>query len=159
MRQLIERLELYCESGFADSILKQRGVGRKDDRKPGDSDMDAKGFETALRSAVQLGSDSSLAIDPYNKFSQAHDEVSVTYYGVPENASQVEKMNSRASWDIGGFSKELGKGPPGGKVTLAMSIAWRKYKTRGKSGTPEQIVKYLAAEIKKIEEMKKQGVA
>jgi len=139
MRELLERIEGLFEAAA--------------------STMDAEKFAKALmtNTTVYPG---YITVDPYNRFSDSYDQVLVTYYGVPSEASTVDKMNNRAIWEVKGFSRELGKGPPSGKVKLeTVSMSPRLgQKTRAKTSTPELMVKYLAGELSKIREGQQKAV-
>jgi hypothetical protein len=82
-------------------------------------------------------------------------DVYVNFINVPkeENPKGAQGENNRMSFWIEGFP-EGNEPPPSGKVKIEMSVSAldRKYKLRAKTGTPDQIAKYLSDFLKKVTE-------
>ena len=124
MRDLIERLETLSEA----------------------SDMDAKQFAEALEKKAKIG-DRVLRQDIMNQYTKSYDTILANFYNVPKaEAHGARAENNRWMFKVTGFSRELGSGPPSGKVKVETVIPFRKAEKRfrAKSGTPEKIVEYIA---------------
>jgi len=142
MRELIEQLAWIIEHNIGEDAAA--------------TGMDSQGFANDLQRRLQLKR-GHLHVNVHNQFSKANDQAIVTYYRVPKGASGVDLMNNRSIWTIEGFSKQLGSGPPTGKVKLKVLVNGQSLvsddvqRIRGKSGTPVKISEYLAKHIQKLD--------
>lgn len=132
MRELIERLEGLVEA----------------------SSMDSQQFTEALKKKAKIG-DRVLILSPHNRYNGSYDSVIGTFYNLPQSeASGARAMNNRFMFTVDGFSRELGVPPPTGKVKYSTNIrfyqAGPKGNVRGKTGTPEQIVDYVANHLERF---------
>lgn len=82
---------------------------------------------------------------------ERYDNVYITFINLPEGVGGAgggaEAENNRLSISINGFGKESPHSPPpSGKVKAEESVnaLGREHRMRAKSGTPEQVAKYLA---------------
>lgn len=73
--------------------------------------------------------------------------------GVGSAGGGAEAMNNRMTFSIEGFGGETPNSPPPtGKVKLEQRVSFlpRANNLRGKTGTPSQVAKYLAAYLNKV---------
>lgn len=108
-------------------------------------------FIELLRSKLNVG-DRKVVFDNYNQYNKTYSTVFIHYINLPENLAggDAESENNRLMLQVSGFGKEEHAPPPSGKVKVELSIsavqdaAKGRLRMRAKSGTPEQIAKYVA---------------
>jgi hypothetical protein len=79
----------------------------------------------------------------------------VNFYNIPrrsEPRDRAELENNRMMFTVAGFGDRPNAQPPSGKIKIEQTLSAlpREYRLRAKSGTPEQIVEYLADFLNKV---------
>lgn len=142
MRELIERLEGLAEA----------------------SSMDSKQFCEALKKKAKIGN-RVLHLDPYNRFSHTYDTVTGNFFNIPEEEMRINARpdNNRYMFIVEGFSKELGNPPPSGKVRFNTHISFHPLghegRVRGKTGTPEKVIEYIAKHLERFSKAEPNRIA
>jgi hypothetical protein len=98
-----------------------------------------------------------LHCDHYNQFNDKHDHVIITFVNLEGRPVGASAMNNRTQFTVDGFAAQLGQDPPTGKVKVKQLSGFvgkqAGLKFRAKTGTPEQIVKYLVDYIGQLAEL------
>lgn len=116
-----------------------------------EADSAAKGFVELLNSQLKLdGRQVKIRAEDMSR----DDSVYVNFINLPSGVGGAgggaEAENNRMSFWVHGFPKDGAASKGTVKVEMSNSALPREYKLRGKTGTPEQIAKYLSDFINKV---------
>lgn len=112
-------------------------------------------FVAKLHSLLQI-EDRQISIQNRWKIGDPY-EICINFINLPAGIASLgggaEAENNRLSFWIYGFGKESSDSPPpSGKVKLEAHVCTlgRQWRLRGKTGSPENVVKYLAEFLNKV---------
>jgi hypothetical protein len=108
-------------------------------------------LEAMVNSMIKTIGRGQLIIQYYSELGKTHETVYVDYFNVPENKhGGANGQNNRFAFLVDNFGKTEDAPPPTGKVKFEMRINSYKDlpKPKGKTGTPEVILKYVFELIK-----------
>lgn len=122
--------------------------------------MDSAIFCEKLKKKTKIGN-KFLKCDYHNRLNDSYSNIIVTFINLPAKGplGGADAMNNRCLLTIKGFDRALNNPPPRGKVkaeALASCNAFSEagLKFRGRTGTPEKILDYVADFINKLSKVK-----
>lgn len=151
-KQKVPHLRLIKGGRWGESIQRLRELLGEASVKKAAVPMDAEGFIAEVKKQARI-KDRQLRIGHGALSSIRKNQLFINFINLPQGLGNAgggaEAENNRWMCSVNGFDKDGGP-PPSGKVKMEIHISYGFPKMRGKTGTPQQVAKAIAAQLTKI---------